>query len=358
MSTADEKMAALRTAATVTRMGHVHALRLSGPGALDLLDAATTSRLFARENQMLQTLLLDRAGLPFADAFVCLEEDAWILLAEGPGRADLLAHLQRVREERAPSAEVTVTDLLDSHALWSLDGPYAWEVACALLGPEVLGAPYLTFLRLKEIVCFRAGKTGEYGYLLLVPRPSAEATWKQLFELGGPLGLVEADLATIDQCALENWHFTIRALGRVKPPLPLGPTELQLHWRVDLDKDFEGAEALRKRREAGATQRLTCFTAKAKIAPGDRVQLEDDAIGVVVEAGWSSTRSDWVGWAALDVALAWPGIHRFRVMAAAGPVAIHTASPPLLDNRSLFVDPRKHSFRSREGDEFPPLVSR
>jgi hypothetical protein len=39
-------------------------------------------------------------------------------------------------------------------------------------------------------------------------------------------------------------------------------------------------------------------------------------------------------------------------------VPLQTASPPLLDNRSLFVDPRKHSFKSREGDEFPPLVSR
>jgi glycine cleavage system aminomethyltransferase T len=340
-------MAAVRTASAVTRMTHVHALRLQGPGALDLLDALTTSRLFVRENQMVQTLLLDAAGVPFADAFVCLEEDAWVVLAEGPTRESLLAHIARVRSERAPAADVTIVDLTQTHALWSIDGPYAWEVTTALLGPEVMGAPYLTFMLLREIVCFRAGKTGEYGYLLLVPNARAEATWQRLQEVGAPLGLVEVDLPTLDQCALENWHFTIRAVRRVA----LGPDELQLQWRVDLDKDFEGAAALKQR---PLTRRLTCFTAKAEVKAGDPVVFEGRAIGEVVEAGFSSTRGDWVGWAILEAGLAWPGIDRF----VAGPVAIRTASPPLLDNRSLFVDPRKHSFASRADDVFPPLVTR
>ena len=69
-----------------------------------------------------------------------------------------------------------MTSLQASHELWGLNGPYAWELASALLGPAVLGMTYLSLLRGPapggddEVICFRAGKTGEYGYDLLVPR--------------------------------------------------------------------------------------------------------------------------------------------------------------------------------------------
>jgi len=340
---------ALRHSAAVTRMDHVHVLRLSGPGAQALLDAATTSRLFARENQMLQTLMLDANGLPFADAFVCLEEDAWVVLAEGPTLPALREHLERVRSTRTPDAEVLVTDLLTDNVLWSVDGPFAWEVTAALLGPEVLGAPYLSFLTLKGVQCFRAGKTGEYGYLLLVPKAAADETWQRLLTVGKDLGLVEGTLAALDQCALENWHFSIRALGGEA----LIPHELQLQWRVDAKKEFEGVEALRKRL-VDSKVRLTCFVARHAVTRGEVVTLDGEKVGTVLEVGFSSTRGDWVGWAVLEVALAWPGIDKFRV--GEGPMA--TCSPPVIDNRSLFVDQRKHSYRTRVESEFPPLVSR
>ncbi len=340
---------ALRHSAAVTRMNHVHALRLSGPGSHALLDAATTSRLFARENQMLQTLMLDAEGFPFADVFVCLEEDAWVVLAEGPTLPALRAHLERVRATRTPDAEVQVTDLLEENVLWSIDGPFAWEVTAGLLGPEVLGAPYLSFLTLKGVQCFRAGKTGEYGYLLLVPKASSEETWQRLLTLGKTLGLVEGNLAALDQCALENWHFSIRALNGEA----LIPHELQLQWRVDAKKEFEGVEALRKR-VAESNVRLTCFVAAQAVTRGEVVTLDGAKVGTVLEVGFSSTRKDWVGWAVLDAAVAWPGISKFRV----GESSMRTCSPPMIDNRSLFVDQRKHSYRTRGEAEFPALVSR
>lgn len=350
MTTAEERMIALRTAAAVTRTAHIHALKLSGPGALDLLDAATTSRLFARENQMLQTLLLDAQGTVFADAFVCLDEDAWILLAEGPTNGALIDHLEQVRRARTPAADVTVTDLRAGAELWSIDGPFAWELTSALLGPEVLGAPYLSFMHLGDVVCFRAGKTGEFGYCLLVPNAQSAALWAKLWELGAPLGLVEADLAALDQCAIENWHFTVRALEQDRG-LALLPKELQLQWRVDATKAFEGADAMRAK---GGTRRLCCFTAKAEVAPKAAVTFEGARIGSVLAVGFSTTRADWVGWAVLDAAYAWAGISRYAV--GATPIAL--CSPPVIDNRSLFVDPRKHTYRTRHEQEFPPLVQR
>lgn len=350
MTPAEARIHAMRTASTVTKLGHVHALKLGGPGALDLLDAATTSRLFARENQMLQTLMLNEDGTVFADAFVCLDEDSWVVLAEGPSRAELVAHLERVRAARAPAADVTVTDLLADAELWGLDGPFAWEVTSALLGPEILGAPYLSFMHLQGLTVFRAGKTGEFGYCVRVPKAQAPGLWAKLMELGAALDLLEADLATLDQCAIENWHFTIRALDHDRS-LALLPIELQLQWRVDAAKQFWGADAMRARAPA---RRMVCFSAPAAIPARAPVAFEGTPIGSVLTSGFSTTRADWVGWAVLDAQYAWAGVTRYQ----AGGTPVTICSPPVIDNRSLFVDPRKHTYRSRHEHEFPPLVQR
>src|SRR5262249_46632082 len=110
---------AIRTATAVTRVEHVRAVRLVGPRAEDTVEAPTTSRLFLREGQMLHTLVLEQRGSILADAFLCLDEEDWILLWEGPSVEELLVHLDAVRTE-VKAAEVSVVDLLASHVLWSL----------------------------------------------------------------------------------------------------------------------------------------------------------------------------------------------------------------------------------------------
>lgn len=351
-------MMALRTGAAASRLSHVCALRIGGPGALELLDAAATSELGLRENQLLQTLLLDAQGRPLADVILGMEEDSWLLLAEGPASAAaLIEHLDRVRRERAPRADVGIEDLSQRYALFGVDGPFAWELVSELLGPPVLGAPYLSFLQVEEVICLRAGKTGEYGYVLLVPREQADGFWGRLFDAGAAFELREADLAALDQCALENWHFFMRALQGCPEGATLTPLELQLQWRVSAEKDFEGAAALRERRTRLA-RRVTCLVGAGEVRPGDPVRLGERPVGTVIASGYSAVRRDWVSWASLDLAWAWPGIRAFHVASAAGPVPVETRSPPLLDNRSLFVEPHRHSFRQRAQISFPDLVGR
>src|SRR5580692_8708415 len=113
-------MLALRTTGALTRLSHVRALRFSGSGAPDVVDALTTSRVFIRENQMLNTLILDAEARPWADVLVCQDEDSLILLAEGPAGAELGALAERMREERFPASELRVTSLEEDHVLFGL----------------------------------------------------------------------------------------------------------------------------------------------------------------------------------------------------------------------------------------------
>ena len=347
---------ALRASAGLARFDHVAVVRVEGPDAFAVVDAASPSPLFLREGQIRHTLLLDADARPAADLYVCNDEEELILIADGLSAAEVVARLEARREERVPGTDARVRSLAGSHALVGVHGPYAWEVAVAFLGPTVLGMPYLSLMRAGEIVCLRAGRTGEFGYDFLVPRASLDETERRLVEVGAPFDLARVDLAAIDLCALENWHFDIRTVRDTPLARPLTPLELQLQWRVDYARDFVGAEALRARRAAGPAVRATFFTSAGPVAPGDPISLEGEPSGEVLAAASSPTLETWAGTALVHTRLAHPGLD-FVAHVADARVALRTAAPPLIRNRSLFLDPHRHSYRTRAEDVFPPLVS-
>ena len=157
--------------------------------------------------------------------------------------------------------------LVESHRVFAFSGPYAWEALAPVLGPEVVGMPYLTFAHVDRTICFRAGKTGEYGYDLLVPAEEEQALWDRILEAGRPFDLEPADLELLDLCALENWAFNIRREGRSGAT----PIELQLQWRVCHRKAYRGSVALAERRRTGPSRRLTCLVAGAPPSIGAAV---------------------------------------------------------------------------------------
>jgi glycine cleavage system aminomethyltransferase T len=349
----------LREAVGLSALTHVVALRIQGDGAFALLDRLSTAPLYLREGEMRQSLLVTESGTPFADVIIASDDEGYFLFAEGPGEAALLEHIERYGRPAVGAAEVTVSSLSASHELWGLNGPYAWELASALLGPAVLGMTYLTVLRPPDgdVICFRGGKTGEYGYDLLVPRARVPSFGAEVRRQGETLGLGPVGLAALDQAALENWQFNIRALqGGGALARTLTPLELQLQWRVGYDRAFVGVEALRARRAQGPAVRLTSFTARADVAAGQPVLWDREVVGEVLACGWSHTRGEQVGAALITTRLAHPGIDAFTAGTAAGAVPLRTRTPPLLDNRSLYVDPHRHSYAARTAEVFPPLV--
>jgi hypothetical protein len=53
----------------------------------------------------------------------------------------------------------------------------------------------------------------------------------------------------------------------------------------------------------------------------------------------------------LDLALSAPGVD----LQAEGGASLATVSPPVLANRSLFVNPQRHAWATRDRDQFPTL---
>jgi glycine dehydrogenase len=346
----EKQVHGLRASAGLSRADHVTMLHVEGASAFDLLEYASTRRLYLRESQVRHALLLDDHGGVFADVYIGSGDDGFYVLAEGPGEAALTAWLETARDRQLPGASARIRGLSAERVCLGIDGPYAWEVVSGLLGPAVLGMPYLTLLRREEVLCLRAGKTGEYGYSLLVPRAEVDALLLRLDEVTRTLGipLVPVELEALDACALENGHFAMRTLRASPLAHPLTPIELQLQWRVAYDKDFIGAEALRRRRAEGPTVRATSFTAGAPVPEGATLHVDDQNVGEVLAARFSPTLQAWVGSALLKRRFAHPHVP-LSVSSDAGPVPVLTRTTPLVDNLSLHVDPHKHTFATREG---------
>jgi glycine cleavage system aminomethyltransferase T len=334
---------AIRTSVAFTSLDHVTAVRVTGSGSFEAVDRMCPRELFVRDGQMLHTLLLTDEGRIRADLYICADDADFILLAEGVTAAELAALL------RGPT--VDVFDLRESHTLLSLDGPYAWEMFAELAGPEVIGQPYMTLFHADDLIAFRAGKTGEFGYLLLVAKDREAALRATLLDRGAPFDIVQGDLAALEQCALENWYFNVRREGLAD----VTPVELQLQWRVSARKPFAGASILAARR-ANPTQRLQLCTATSEVAIGDAVMYRDKTIGRLINAGFSVVRGDWVASALLDRSYAHSGLSVYEVAHGAARIPLTTRVAPVLDNRSLYVNPQLHSYQTRHEVQYPPVV--
>lgn len=344
----DEEVAAIRETCALSRMDHVVYLRITGPNAYEAVDRLCPATMRLRDGQMMLTLLLEESGRPFADVQLGREDDSFLLVAEGPSSAALI---DTVRQRIPGGLVVEIENLNLEHEVLALNGPYAWEVMAALVGPEIIGMPYGTIFRVRGWTCFRAGKTGEYGYELIVPTKEAAAVRQEILDLGGRFELREASLNALDRCALENWFFNIRREGRGD----LSPLELQLQWRISYQKEYVGADALRRRRKEGATRRITCLVGQGPLDVGMELRYGGQTVGYIANADFSSLRQEYVAHGVLDLPFCRPGIEGFIAGSSPSGPSLRTVVPPVLRNRSLYINPQRHSIGTRAELELPDL---
>jgi acyl carrier protein len=318
-------------------------LALRGEGARAALSWLVPSRLHLRDAQARQSVFLDEAGRPVADVLVCADDEDYVLLVEGLEREQALAHVARALASGPATEPCQVVDLRREHELFSLHGPWAWELAAEVLGPDLVALPYLNFFRMDEGLVFRAGTTGEFGYHLLVKRELAAGVRARLEATGPAFDLAPITEDELSLAALESWFFDPRHV-----PADATARELALGWRLALDRSYLGRTALDAR---GCTHRLVCVVASEPLEAGAPVTLGEREIGRVARAAESAARRQHVGAALVEVRLAHGGVDRYR----AGGVPVLTVAPPLLDNRSLHVDPRRHSYRTRDEVRFGPI---
>lgn len=328
-------MQALRLGVAWARMDHVQAVILRGENAFDQLDAILPRPVFVRKGQILPALLLDGEGRPVADLEICCLGEDYLILVEG---LDAEALIARIAEEAGPIDAEVVSD-----AILGVHGPHAWEVVADLFGDGVIGMPYLSSFDLDSWKGrgLRSGKTGEYGYLLMVAPERAEAALAELLAAAEPYGAMEIGLAELDLAALENGFFSMRHHQQM-------PTarELQLLWRTSWDREFRGLDAMADKRESQSRRVTWMRLAGDPVDAGTPVTLNGTEIGHIQISASSETLGGTIGLGLLDPEFAWPGLELDGA---------ETLAPPLLNNRSLHIDTQRHAWLARHTDRFPPL---
>ena len=174
-------------------------------------------------------------GRVLCDVYVLNQGGSYLLLTEGaPPDSVGAAIAQSCQAVDASEPQ----DLTTSHALVGLDGPFAWELLKALIGVKVLGTRYLEVLGGQRIgpvpvTVLRAGKTGEFGYLLLTEAGNAPSLWEQLLQTGQAFDALPCGLETIDLCKLENRIVNVRKEGA------MAANALELNCRVMVGREKE-----------------------------------------------------------------------------------------------------------------------
>jgi aminomethyltransferase len=326
---------AVRDAVGLTDFSFLRVFSLPEEKGMDFLDALLAGNVpKIRFGRVLHTFLADRAGWLAADCFVANNDQEFVFTCES-----ILPDNELDALLAAGGAESPAKDLTTDHAVLSLDGLKSWEVVKKIFGPDVVGLPYLSIENYTfeggPVRFVRAGKTSEFGYLLIVPVKIAPALFdalkSEVAERGGWLCGVNAH----DDLRLEGRFFNIFREGRrVRDPLPLG-----LQWMIDFDKEnFSGCAAIKERRAAGLKQKIIGLMAEPgcdALKDGARVFHAGREVAEVVADGRSYVLDRPLALALFPVELAYSGLS-FRLGAPDGPVVRSISMPPIMP-KSLTV---------------------
>jgi aminomethyltransferase len=283
---------AVRTDAGAFDVSHMGEFLVEGPGARAFLQTVLSNDLDKiGEGKAQYTLLTNEQGGIVDDLIAYeLSPEQFLLIVNAANREPDLAWL----EERLPG-EVELRDVSDDYALIAVQGPRALE----RLGlPE---APAFTFAdgEVGGVACTvnRTGYTGEQGVELLVDSGAATELWDRVLERGVvPCGLGARDTLRLEVCyPLHGNDITPET----------DAMSAGLGWVCALDKDFTGADELRRIKEAGPERRLAAFVMEEAGIPRQGMAIAEG--GEVTSGSHSPMLEVGIGLGYVPAGLAQPG---------------------------------------------------
>lgn len=267
---------ACRAAAVAFDVSHLGTVRVSGPDALDRLQAVLTNDLAKIGPGRAQyTHLLDEADASVLDDIIVwwVDDDTFHVMPNA-------SNTDRV-VDAVGGEDVTAT-----RAIIAVQGPAARE-RLAPIAPDLaaVGRFRVGSAVIAGTTCTAAGTgyTGEDGVELAVPAQSAPLVWEAVMGAGvAPAGLGARDTLRLEAGLPLHGH----ELGPGITPLQAG-----LGWVVAWDKPsgFRGKEALLAEREQGLARRLRGLATEGRRPPraDQAVLIDGEPSGVVTSGNFS-----------------------------------------------------------------------
>ena len=299
---------AVRESVGIFDVSHLGKAMVSGPGAVDLVNATLSNDLAKIGPGKAQyTLCLDESGGIVDDLIAYWHDDEHVLLI--PNAANTAEVVRRL-QAAAPEG-VKVVDHHDDYAVLAVQGTRSDEVLDKVGLPT--GHEYMSFVEadfgteagetVGVVVC-RTGYTGERGYELVVTNSAAGRLWDALMAAGEEHGITACGLGARDTLRTEMGY----PLHGQDISLDTNPVEAGLSWAVGWKKDaFWGRDAVVKVKEEGPKRRLRGLVAVGRgiPRPGMGVTLTQDVpLADITSGTFSPTLKKGIGLALIPVMVA------------------------------------------------------
>jgi len=282
---------AVRTDSGAFDVSHMGELLVEGRGARAFLQTVLSNDLDKiGEGKAQYTLLTNEHGGIVDDLIGYeLSPERFLLIVNAANREPDFAWLERL------PGEVELRDVSDEYALVAVQGPRSLE----RLGlPE---APAFTFAdgEVAGVACTvnRTGYTGEQGVELLVEAGAATELWDRVLDRGVvPCGLGARDTLRLEVCYPLHGNDITPETDAISAGLG---------WVCALDKDFTGADELRRIKEAGPERRLAAFVMEEAAIPRQGMAITEG--GEVTSGSHSPMLEVGIGMGYVPAGLAQPG---------------------------------------------------
>ena len=257
-SIAEEHMA-VRTSAGLFDVSHMGEIEIAGKDALAAVQAVSAndaSRLQVGQAQY--SVLLTPQGTIVDDLLVSRLAATHFLLVVNAD--NIQKDYAWIAGHIAAAGDAVAVDASSLYALLALQGPRALEILQPLTDIDLGAMKYYRFAH-GEVASVRAtvsrtGYTGEDGFEIFVPPPSADRAWQAILQTGRSAGVIPCGLGARDTLRLEaGMRLYGNDIDETTTPL-----EADLGWTIGWRKDdFIGAAALREQKAAGVRRKIAGF---------------------------------------------------------------------------------------------------
>jgi aminomethyltransferase len=252
---------AVRADAGVFDVSHMGEIEVEGPQAHVLLQSLLSNDLDKiRPGEAQYTLLTNERGGIVDDVIAYRLGECRYLVVVNASNRDADYRWMKEREIRGTE----VTDVSAEYALLAVQGPRAIE----RLG--LRPAKAFTFAEDAidgiEVMVNRTGYTGEDGCELLCMSEDAVALWDAVLARGVvPCGLGARDTLRLEVC----YPLHGNDIGPDTDPISAA-----LGWTCALDKEFTGADVIRRVKEEGPQRKLVPFVMEERAIPRQGMAIE------------------------------------------------------------------------------------
>ncbi len=286
---------AVREDVGVFDVSHMGTTTVTGPGALDWLNAVLVNDLDRIADGKAQySLLCDSDGGVIDDLIVYRFSDDDLLIVPNASNSDAVVAALR---EASRDSGVTVADRRSEVGILAIQGPRSAEVL------EALGLPcdhdYMSVTRAEwqgsPVTVCRSGYTGELGYEVIAPVDIVGALWDAVVAAGAtPAGLGARDTLRTEMGYPLHGH---------ELSLEITPVQARLGWAIGWDKPgFHGRDALAAERAEGPRRVLRGLRALERAIPRAGMVVTDSSgavVGELTSGTFSPTLKEGIGLALL-----------------------------------------------------------